>query len=169
MTQHKTVRKWFWVWEFEEEEQWLNAMAQSGWLLDGVGFAVYHFVSCEPGSYNIRLEMRKPDEDYLNFMSEAGAEYVGRMVKWIFFRRRVEDGPFDLFSDIDSRIQHLDRIGKLLAVCGGANLLIGLINSFNPVVNMGWINLLCATLLMYGLGRIHGKKESLKRDRTLFE
>lgn len=34
---------------------------------------------------------------------------------------------------------------------GFFNLFIGVINSFNPT-HVGVINLLCATLLMYGLG-----------------
>ena len=169
MIGRKMVRKWFWAWEFEKEEQWLNGMARQGWLLDSVGFCTYYFVACEPGAYTVRLEMRDHDQEYLDFMAELGAEYVGRMVKWIYFRRKVEDGPFDLYSDIDSRVDHLDRIGKLLAVCGGANLVIGVVNSFNPVVPIGWVNLLCATLLMYGLGRIHGKKEALERERMLRE
>lgn len=57
----------------------------------------------------------------------------------------------------------------MLLAIGGANLVIGLVNSFNPVAHLGWVNLLCATLLMYGLGRIHGKKESLEKDRELHE
>ena len=169
MTERKMVRKWFWAWEFEKEEQWLNLMAQQGWLLDSVGFATYYFVSCEPDTYAVRREMRDHDQVYLDFMAELGAEYVGRMVKWIYFRKRVEDGPFDLYSDLDSRIGQLDRLGKLLAGCGGANLLIGIANSFNPVVPIGWVNLLCATLLMYGLGRLHGKKEELEKERMLRE
>ena len=88
---------------------------------------------------------------------------------WIYFRKKTEDGVFDLYSDIDSRISHLDRIGKVLLAIGGANLLIGLVNSFNSVSRFGWANLLCATLLMYALGRIHGKKESLEKDRELHE
>jgi hypothetical protein len=36
-------------------------------------------------------------------------------------------------------------------------------------MHIGWLNLLCATLLMYGLGRIHGKKEELEKDRLLRE
>ena len=169
MTERKMVRKWFWAWEFEKEEQWLNLMAQQGWLLDSVGFATYYFVSCEPGAYAVRLEMRDHDQVYLDFMAELGAEYVGRMVKWIYFRKRVEDGPFDLYSDLDSRIGQLNRLGKMLAAVGGANLLIGIANLFNPVMPVGGLNLLCATLLMYGLGRIHGKKEALEKERMLRE
>jgi len=168
MTERKTIRKWFWVWEFEKEEQWLNTMAQQGWVLDGVGYCKFHFVACQPGEYTVRLEMRPYDEAYISFMQETGAEYVGRMMQWIYFRKPAAEGSFDLFSDIDSRIAHLDRIGKSLTAIGVANLVIGIANSINSV-NLGWINLLCATVLMYGLGRIHGKKETLKRDRLLRE
>ncbi len=168
MESRKSIRKWFWVWDFEKEEEWLNEMAMNGWVLDGVGLCTYHFVRCQPGEYGVRLEMHPYDEAYLSFMKETGAEYIGRMMMWIYFRKKTAAGPFDLFSDIDSRIRHLDRIGKILGVIGGANLAIGVVNSFSPV-HLGWINLLCATLLMYSLGRIHGKKEALERERMLHE
>ena len=165
----KTVAKWFWVWQFEQEEEWLNEMAANGWVLEDVGLCRYVFVRCEPGEYTVRTEMRRSDEKYVTFMEETGAEYVGRMMMWIFFRKKTEDGLFDLYSDIDSKIDHLDRIGKVLAAVGGANLIIGVLNAINPGTRLGWINLLCATLLMYALGRIHGKKEALEKERELHE
>ncbi|MBR5642502.1 MAG: DUF2812 domain-containing protein [Firmicutes bacterium] len=168
MSERKTVRKWFWVWDFDKEERWLNEMALEGWVLDGVGWCTYHFKKCEPGEYTVRLEMRPYDEGYVSFMEETGAEFVGRMMMWIYFRKKAADGAFDLYSDIDSKIAHLDRIGKMLAIIGGANLAIGILNSFNPS-HVGWLNLVVATVLMYGLGRIHGKKEALERDRQLRE
>ena len=168
MEDRKTIRKWFWVWSFEEEEDWLNEMAMNGWVLESVSLLTYHFARCEPGEYSVRLEMHSYDETYLSFMKETGAEYIGRMAMWIYFRKKTADGPFDLFSDIDSRIRHLDKISKMLSAVGAANLLIGIANSFSPA-RLGWINLLCATLLMYSLGRIHGKKEALERERLLHE
>ena len=164
----KTIRKWFWVWDFDREEEWLNEMALNGWVLERVGFCTYHFAHTEPGTYSFRLEMHPYDEEYLSFMKETGAEYVGRMMMWIYFRKKTVDGSFDLFSDIDSRITHLDRIGKFLSIIGVANLAIGIANSFSPA-RVGWVNLLCATLLTYCLGRIHGKKEALERERLLHE
>ena len=127
----KTVSKWFWVWQFEDEEAWLNEMAANGWVLDSVGFCRYHFVR--------------------------------------YFRKKTEDGVFNLYSDIDSRISHLDRIAKMLTAIGGANLVIGVINSISFNSRFGWINILCATILMYCLGRIHGKKEALEKERELHE
>ena len=168
MENSKTIHKWYWVWDFEKEEEWLNEMAMNGWVLESVGWCTYHFVRCEPGEYSIRLEMHPYDEEYVSFMKDTGAEYVGRMMMWIYFRRKTADGPFDLFSDIDSKIAHLNRIGKMLAAIGSANLVIGIANSVSPS-RLGWVNLLCATVLMYGLGRIHGKKEDLERERLLHE
>ena len=57
MESRRTIRKWFWVWDFEKEEEWLNEMAMNGWALESVGFCTYHFVRCEPGEYSVRLEM----------------------------------------------------------------------------------------------------------------
>ncbi len=168
MEKRKTITKVFLVWDFEKEEDWLNEMAMNGWVLDSVGLCTYHFVRCEPGEYSVRLEMHPDDAAYLSFMEETGAEYVGRMMAWIYFRKKTAAGPFDLFSDIDSRIAHLNRICLLLAVVCGANLLIGVVNSFHPV-SFGWVNLLAASLLTYALGRIHGKKEALERERMLHE
>ncbi len=164
----RTVRKWIWVWDFDREEEWLNDMALNGWVLEGVGWCTYRFMRCEPGEYAVRLEMHPYDEAYIDFMRETGAEYIGRMIAWVYFRKKTSEGAFDLFSDIDSRIRHLDRIGKMLAAVGGMNLVIGLVNTFSPA-RLGSINLIVATLLMYALGRIHGKKESLARERTLHE
>ena len=164
----RTVRKWIWVWDFDREEEWLNDMALNGWVLESVGWCTYRFMRCELGEYAVRLEMHPYDEAYIDFMRETGAEYIGRMIAWVYFRKKTSEGAFDLFSDIDSRIRHLDRIGKMLAAVGGMNLVIGLVNTFSPA-RLGSINLIVATLLMYALGRIHGKKESLARERTLHE
>lgn len=167
--ERKIVKKWIWVWDFDKEEQWLNTMAQQGWVLDKVGFCRYEFIPCEPGTYTVRLEMREHDEAYLSFMADTGAEYLGRVVQWIYFRKKTEDGSFDIFSDVDSRIAHLARMCQTMKVLGIANLVIGLANSLNPVVDCGWVNLLVATLLMYALGRLEGKKEALEKDRLLME
>ena len=143
MAERKTMRKWFWVWDFEKEEEWLNDMAMNGWALASVGLCTYTFEKCEPGEYAVRLEMHEMDESYISFMRETGAEYVGRMVAWIYFRKKTED------------------------VCG-LNLLIGMSNNLNGF-RFSWINLVCAALLTYSLGRIHGKKEALERERRLHE
>lgn len=169
MSERKTIRKWMWVWDFEKEETWLNQMSASGWVLDKVGFCKYEFMRAEPDEYTVRLEMHDADPAYIAFMEETGAEYIGRMTQWIYFRKKIADGAFDLFSDRDSRIAHLDRIARVLRGVTLANLIIGVCNSINPMLHVGWVNLLCATLTAYGLGRIQGKADELRKARELQE
>ena len=168
MRERKTVTKWFWVWDFEKEEDWLNEMAMEGWALVSVGFLTYTFERCEPGEYIIRLEMHGYDDSYLSFMEDMGAEYIGRVFKWIYFRRASELGQFDIFSDIDSKTAHLKNIYRMILLIGIGNLLIGLGNSVNRL-GIGWINLLVASLLMYGCGVIKGKIDYLEKERKLRE
>lgn len=168
MTERKTIYKWFFVWDFDKEEQWLNEMALAGWVLDSVGWCRYTFCACEPGEYTVRLEMHGYDPQYVDFMSDSGAEYVGRVLQWLYFRKKAADGPFDIFSDIDSRVAHLGRVGTLLTVLSITNLLLGVMNAVCGN-RIGIVNLLLASMLTYGLGRIHEKAQALKRDRQLFE
>ena len=170
--ERKTIRKWFWAWDFDKEEEWLENMACNGWVLDGVGFCTYHFIKTEPGEYSVRLQylpIAEENTDYTNLLEESGAERVGRMVQWVYYRKKTADGPFQLFSDLDSRITHLDKIAKLMLIVAVANLLIGVVNSHNPSISLGWINLLVASLVTYGVGRIHGKKEALEKERQFRE
>ena len=168
MAERKTIRKWFWVWDFDREERWLNQMAMQGWALAEVGFCRYTFEKCEPGEYVVRLQMQKNDPDYVAFLEEIGAEYVGRIVQWIYVRRRAEEGPFELFSDTQSRLDHLNWIARMLLAVGLMNLVIGVVNAFSGNA-VGAVNVAGATLLMYGLGRIHGKVEQMEQDRELTE
>ena len=168
MAERKTVYKWFFVWDFDKEERWLNEMALAGWVLDSVGFCRYDFVACEPGEYTVRLEMRAYDGQYMEFMEQSGAEYIGHVLQWRYFRKKAVDGPFDIFSDIDSRVAHLNKVGTLLTAIGVMNLLIGVMNAVYGN-RIGIVNLLLASLLTYGLGRIHEKEQTLSRDRQLYE
>ena len=168
MAERKTIRRWYWVWDFDKEERWLNEMAMQGWALAEVGFCRYVFEKCEPGEWIVRLQMKQSDPDYVEFLEELGAEYIGRVVQWIYVRRRAEEGSFELFSDIASRLEYLQWIARMLLAGGMMNLVIGVVNAFSGNA-VGAINVLLATLLMYGLGRIHGKMESLEEKSGLQE
>ena len=168
MSETKTLHKWFWVWEFEKEERWLNEMAQEGWALQNAGFCTYTFEKTEPGQYIIRLAMLDSSPDFESFMEELEAQSVGHCFSWGYFRRSAQLGPFDMFSDMDSRIAHLNKIGKDVKLLCLANLVIGICNTFNGA-SFSWMNLLCATLLAYGLGRIRGKQDTVEEERALHE
>ncbi|MBQ6477777.1 MAG: DUF2812 domain-containing protein [Erysipelotrichaceae bacterium] len=174
MTERRTEYRWFWVWDFEKEERWLNEMAANGWALVDVEYCKYTFEKTEYNEYTVRLEMHPSDENYITFMEDTGAEYIGRVLQWMYFRKRSELGSFDIFSDLDSRISHVRRIHMMILTLGLANLAIGIVNLSIGIFStrnsfVAIFNLLVATLLMYGVGRMRGKIEYLENERRLRE
>jgi len=55
-------------------------------------------------------------EQFLTFLRDTGVEIVGTHLSWAYLRRPAAAGPFELFSDLDSRIAHYRRV---LALFGG--------------------------------------------------
>ena len=53
----QVIRKWFWAWEFDKEEQWLGDMAAQGKALVSARYITYEFEDSQPGEYAVRLEM----------------------------------------------------------------------------------------------------------------
>ena len=167
----KTVRKWFWVWDFDKEEQWLNEMAAKGLALIGTGFCRYDFEDCTPGEYQVRLELLEnhlnhaESQKYIQFIESTGAEQVGNYFRWVYFRKKTADGAFDLYSDLESRIKHLKRIIALILPISLANLCIGLGNSWS----VSLINLALGILGCFGAWKLTQKRKRLEAEAQIFE
>jgi len=177
----KTVRKWFWIWDFDKEELWLNEMAAKGLSLISVGWCRYDFEDCIPGEYTIRLELLKekpmhPESvNYMEFLEETGAEHVGSYMRWIYMRKRKADGDFLLFSDRVSRIRHLTGIIRFIGLLMGVNLYAGIYNLFlffvwgNGISLLGLVNLALGILCGYGIYKLWRKRKLLKEEQRVFE
>lgn len=178
----KTVKKWFWVWEFEKEEAWLTQMAAQGWSLVSVSCGRYEFESCTPNEYTMRLEMLSEpvttasSQEYLQFVEQTGAQYIGHVLKWVYFRKKTELGSFDLYSDMDSRIRHLKRILAMLTPL----LLVNAANTFHQLtlIDHSADTLLLFTcllsaaatgLLLYGIIRLNAMRSRMEKERLLHE
>ena len=129
-----TIRKVFFVWNFDKEEQWLNEMAAKGLCLVSAGFCKYEFEDCIPGEFKICLQLlekspRNPEmQKYIEFLEQTGAEHIGSFTRWVYFRTKASDGDFHLFSDNASRGKYLTHILGFIALIVAMNLLIGLEN-----------------------------------------
>ena len=81
------VRKLFFVWDFEDEDKWLNDMAAKGMNLTRVGFGKYVFEKGTPGEYQYHLEWLKrfpwhpESRDYIRFLEDTGVEHIGSFKK----------------------------------------------------------------------------------------
>lgn len=94
------IHKWFWIWDFDKEEKWLNEMAAKGLALTAVGWCRYEFEDCIPGEYKICVDFldnhfgKVENEKYIEFLEETGAEHVGSMFRWAYFRKKLREKIF---------------------------------------------------------------------------
>ena len=177
-----TIKKWFWAWDFEKEEAWLSECAAKGLALVSVGFCRYDFEECNPGAYQVRLELldNRPSHpesmQYLRFLEETGAEHVGSYMSWVYLRRPAELGAFDLFSDNASRVRHLGRILALILPLIVMMIGAGIFNVSIGITLDSPVNVVCGCCvslmaLLFGIGawKIAKKRNALKQDAQIFE
>ena len=178
----KIVHKIFWAWQFDEEEKWLNDMSAEGWVLTEVGFCRYVFEPCEKGEYKYKLEYlanspcAKDSLNYINFIEETGAEYIGNYMRWVYFRKKTADREaFDIYSDAVSKKKYFDRIVAFLKIIAALNLVIGTGNIIIALMNhtfantAGIINLILAAFIYRGYKKIDKKSQQLVKEQILFD
>ena len=113
--------RWFWAWQDEKEEAWLEEMSQAGWHLRSVQIPCrYTFATGEPCRTVYRLDFRPADkarwQEYRQIFEDAGWEYVGEGSAWRYWRRPVAAGEAaEIFTDTESK---LAKYKRLLAFTG---------------------------------------------------
>jgi hypothetical protein len=107
---------WFWPWQDEQEEAWLEKKSQAGWHLQSVHLpCVYIFVKGEPTQYIYRLDYQRAEKgkllEYQQIFQDAGWEYLGEMTNWRYWRNQAVNGFIpEIFSDLDSKLKKYKRI-----------------------------------------------------------
>lgn len=116
----------------EKEESWLNDMSKKGYALKEISNGYYLFEACTPSKFIYRMEFLKQGvsqeekNNYLAFMKELNVEYVASTNRWHYFRRDAGLGAFEIYSDIDSQIEHYQRINFIWYILATIFLYSGL-------------------------------------------
>lgn len=173
--------------DYEKEEKWLNEMAAKGLALTDYSWCRYVFEETLPGEYSYRLELLEnvvihpESRKYIEFLEETGVEQVAAYMRWVYFRKKTKDGPFDLYSDIDSKLGHYQRVFQLWFILTIAELLIGFSNTMMGVTQslmgrsgfnlwMGIPLLALGLLLLFALViPLHRKIKWLKAEKAVME
>lgn len=179
----KTVSKLLFIWDWDEEERWLNEMAAQGWHFVKYRFpCFYTFEQGEPGAYQYKLEAlehrvgSKESQDYIAFLKDMDIELMDSYLFWAYFRKANDGQPFELFSDAESRIKHMRRFALipfacLMLLCGnlmfGAETLLRYAGIFGVVLVL--LEMFLALLMVYGLTRMVVKYKALEKQRQLRE
>ena len=174
--------KIFLLFQYEKEEKWLNEMAAKGFQLTDVGFCTYTFTAGSPGEYIYRLELLDSSPrsamgaTYISFLEETGAEFVGSISNWIYVRRDAKKGPFNLHSDLVSRLKYVAKIRNLMLCLFLCFIPITVLN-FNSLHDLdGGLSILAFVLplivqVLLGIGAVvtQLKASALRKEHLLRE
>ena len=183
----KTVKKTFWIWQLEKEEEWLNQMAAEGWCLISVGYRRYEFEQVPPGLFTIRTEWLEKSANhsdsfaYIEFLKSTGAVNICNRGNMAYFRK-IADNNFQLYSDNSSRIKYYSRLikyfGTLVFLYSLIIVMRWLLFFVKLFVDNGfdWFDFLFAIFwtaltipFAFGLSKYIKKRKALKEEQNLYE
>lgn len=117
--QTKKALKFFSIFEYEKEQDYLRNMHKSGWKFVCIsGFCVYHFEKCEPEDVIYQLDYNQEGiahkDQYIKMFEDCGWEYLQDYVGYSYFRKPAAQmaGSEEIFCDDDSRLQMMSRVFK---------------------------------------------------------
>ena len=132
-------------WDKDAETKWLNKMADEGWAMTGFFAGFYKFEQTEKGKWRYQIDFGEKfgsvTEDYREFMNEAEIEIVQSWGYWIMLRKLTSKGEFQLYTDLESSIEHYSKILKMFKVCTIIELIclfIEIIAGLNGAT-IGWV------------------------------
>lgn len=111
--------KWFTIFEYEKEQDYLRNMHKSGWKLIKIkGLGMYYFEKCTPQDVVYQLDYNKEGlahkDEYLKMFDDCGWEYIQDYAGYSYFRKAVSESgeAEEIFCDEESRLQMMDRVIK---------------------------------------------------------
>lgn len=174
-------RKWFWPWQDEAEEAWLEEMSKRGYHLSSAGLlGSYTFSVAEPRDYVYRLDYqmlpKKDGQEYLQLFRDAGWEHIGATTAWQYFRKEATQGETnEIYTDVESKVAKYRRVLAYLAF-----FVVIWVAAFAPTIRNVWsdspyswwgvvrvISLLgtpVMLLLIYVIGRLALRIRQLRRS-----
>jgi hypothetical protein len=113
--------KWFWGWEDDKEEAWLQEMARQGLHLKSpypYGQYVFERGASREVAYRLDfVQSNKKTGGYFQIFRDAGWEYVGEMMGWQYWRKEIKAGePAEIFTDVESKVQKYRRLLGFLII-----------------------------------------------------
>lgn len=121
----KIVKKWFWAWNDDKEESFLEEMAAKGLILESVKLGMYTFAEGEPKKTKFQLDFKgltkMSESEYLQFFEDSGWKNISRLGSWYYFAKDYNEGDepdMSIFNDNKSRMQKYRRLIFFLLITG---------------------------------------------------
>ncbi|MFJ7640234.1 DUF2812 domain-containing protein [Peribacillus sp. NPDC097225] len=178
----KKVRYRFYL-DYEKEEKWINEMAAHGWHLKKFSLGRFTFTKGEPGAFLYRNEFimgksKSEMKDYFDLLKDSGITIIHEFGGWVYMKKVASEGPFELYTDTQSRIDYYTRMLNVFLLLFFINVWSGIVNVgvlgdqslpefFNSAV--GILNIAVALLIAIPIIKIIQRKRELKKSQQFFE
>ena len=114
---YKKQFKYFTIFEYEKEEEYLREMHKDGWkFIKVTGLGVYHFEKCTPEDVVYQLDYNqegiKNKDEYLQMFSDCGWEHLQEYAGYSYFRKPASEMQDDegIFCDEESKLRMMERV-----------------------------------------------------------
>ena len=101
----------------ERIEEQANRMAKEGWILEKFGSLFSPYRRGAPNEYEYRVQVKEAGMDRLTYVAELAEfsiEEVGSVGDLLILRKSSDGTPFELYSDLDSRIAQQKKAVRYL-------------------------------------------------------
>lgn len=114
------MRKFRLYFDKDTEQDWIMEMSNQGWAFQTFFLGVYTFKTSEPGEYTYQIDLLDDwtgdKKDFSEFMEDSGVEVVAQWYRWVYLRKKTVDGPFEMYTDIESKIMQYKRIKNFFSI-----------------------------------------------------
>lgn len=167
--ERKKQFRWFTIFEYEKEQDYLREMHKSGWkFVKVMGLGMYHFEKCVAEDVVYQLDYNKEGlahkDEYLKMFEDCGWEYIQDYAGYSYFRKSVgEEGVAEeIFCDDESRMQMMQRVikGRMLPLliiffaCLLPQFLINLLSTHNYVIAVVYGVILAIYVAVFAMGYV---------------
>ena len=155
----------------DKETAWLNEMSGKGWAMTGFFAGLYSFEPCEPGKYVYQVDFSDKfmsvSENYRELMKEMDIEILQNWGYWVILRKEASGEPFELYTDVDSQIEHYSKILKVFKVVTILEMLclflVAMSTSFGRDI-VAWLSVLFISVVVFAFSSITLRtKERIRR------
>ena len=122
---NQVIRRWFWAWQNDKEEKFLDNMSEYGRRLTQVSLGKYVFTKDDSGKVKYQIDFKgstkTTETEYIQFYEDSDWHVIGKPGPWYYFAREYDDEnepDISIFNNNNSRMRKYRRIFLYLLISG---------------------------------------------------
>ena len=116
MTEKKTIRRSFYISDFEEEQEFLSSQHNAGWRLTDTRGKKYFFEKCDKEAAIYQIDFNPKEQrksEYVQLFTDFGWEFVDEKDGRFYFSKPALQGSEEkIFSDRETKLAMCRKIIK---------------------------------------------------------